>query len=233
MALEVTSAMLAPDSAGVMILSSAVLFPQAMLPLFIFEPRYRTMLEEALDSHRMFCVAMQKPNDPRETPLPVAGVGIVRAAVKNANGTSNLVLQGIARVRLGRVIRYKPYRLQQLHVLDIGDVDTVTIHALRVRVLELVEARLRQADEVASDLLDRLVKSGGDPENPIRSAMGALERVPDAGHMADLVSLLMIGHPLARQVILQSADVTERLRHLIHFLQSDVAGQPTEGPAPT
>ena len=221
--------MLVPDSAGVMILSNAVLFPQAMLPLFIFEPRYRTMLEQALDTHRMFCVAMQKPNDPRETPLPVAGVGIVRAAVKNANGTSNLVLQGIARVRLGRVVRYKPYRVQQLHVLDIGDVDTVTIDALRVRVLDLVENRLRRSEDLASDLLQRLIQSGGNPENPIRSAMGALERIPDAGHMVDLVTLLMIGHPLARQVILQAADVAERLRHLIHFLQADVTEPSSDG----
>jgi len=225
--------MLVPDSAGVMILSNAVLFPQAMLPLFIFEPRYRTMLEQSLDSHRMFCVAMQNPNDPRETPLPVAGVGIVRAAVKNANGTSNLVLQGIARVRLGRVVRYKPFRVQQLHILDIGDVDTVTIDALRVRVLELVENRLLQSDDLSSDLLQRLIKSGGDSENPIHSAMGTLQRIPDAGHMADLVSLLMIGHPLARQVILQAADVADRLRHLIHFLQVDVTEQPSDGSSPS
>ena len=38
-----------PDRAGVMILGECNLFPQALLPLFIFEPRYRTMLAEAPD----------------------------------------------------------------------------------------------------------------------------------------------------------------------------------------
>src|SRR6185436_8204059 len=98
-----------PDRAGVMILSGACLFPQALLPLFIFEPRYRRMLEATLNGHRMFVVAMARPDVSRESPLPVAGLGLVRASVQNDDGTSNLVLQGLTRVRLGKVTRYKPY----------------------------------------------------------------------------------------------------------------------------
>ncbi|MBI3192595.1 MAG: LON peptidase substrate-binding domain-containing protein, partial [Pedosphaera parvula] len=58
-----------PSEVPVMILPNAILFPQAMLPLHIFEPRYRRMLADALHSHRMFCVAMQKPGCVRETPV--------------------------------------------------------------------------------------------------------------------------------------------------------------------
>ncbi len=220
--------MVVPDSIGVMILNNAVLFPQALLPLRIFEPRYRTMLAEALDSHRMFCVAMQKPSDPRETPLPVAGIGIVRAAVKNADGTSNLILQGVARVRLGKVVRYKPYRFQQIHMVDIGDSDSVTVDALKVRVLELVEEQLHAGGEVANDLLKQLVRTGGDSENPIRSAIQALRMIPNPGQFADLIALLAIQTSSARQVILQSATVAERLRHLIQFLQQDLTTEAGE-----
>jgi Lon protease-like protein len=42
-------------------LPGAVLFPHALLPLYIFEPRYRKMLEHALQRHRMFCVTLIKP----------------------------------------------------------------------------------------------------------------------------------------------------------------------------
>ena len=45
-------------------LPGAVLFPYALLPLYIFEPRYRKMLEQALQLHRMFCVALIKPSCP-------------------------------------------------------------------------------------------------------------------------------------------------------------------------
>ena len=76
-----------------MILGNCHLFPQAMLPLFIFEPRYRTMLAESLESHRMFCLAMKRPDVSGERPCEFAGLGVVRVAVKNPNGTSNLILQ--------------------------------------------------------------------------------------------------------------------------------------------
>ena len=56
-----------PDAVPVMTLPSATLFPQALLPLYIFEPRYRRMLNDALNSNRMISVAMQKPGRTRET----------------------------------------------------------------------------------------------------------------------------------------------------------------------
>src|SRR5216117_2606878 len=99
-----------PREVPVMTLPNAILFPQAMLPLYIFEPRYRKMLSDALNSHRMFSVAMQKPGRARETPCVVAGLGLIRASVARKDGTSNLVLQGITRVELAQTLRYKPYR---------------------------------------------------------------------------------------------------------------------------
>src|SRR5690242_10614936 len=106
-----------PSEIPVMVLPDAILFPQAMLPLYIFEPRYRRMLSDVLDSHRMFSVALQKPGR-RATPSPVAGLGLVRASVGNRDGTSHLVLQGIARVRLAEPVRYKPYRVQKMKPLE-------------------------------------------------------------------------------------------------------------------
>ena len=50
-----------PDQVPVMPLPGALLFPHALLPLHIFEPRYQEMLEHALSEHRMFCVALVKP----------------------------------------------------------------------------------------------------------------------------------------------------------------------------
>src|SRR5208283_610656 len=102
-----------PREAPVMTLPNATLFPQAFLPLYIFEPRYRRMLADALQSHRMFSLAMQRPGCMRETPLPVAGLGLIRASVSHRDGTSHLILQGLARVELEQAIRYKPYRIQR------------------------------------------------------------------------------------------------------------------------
>src|ERR1039458_9059026 len=102
-----------PREAAVMTLPNATLFPQALLPLYIFEPRYRQMLADALHSSRMFAVAMQKPGNIRESPSPVAGLGLIRVSVGHRDGTSHLILQGMARVELEGTVRYKPYRTEE------------------------------------------------------------------------------------------------------------------------
>src|SRR5438128_1642589 len=92
-----------PDSVPVMPLPGAVLFPHALLPLYIFEPRYQEMLQHALEQHRIFCVTLIKPSCPEwhapEDFFHVATAGLIRACVGRDDGTSNLILQGLHRVR--------------------------------------------------------------------------------------------------------------------------------------
>ena len=76
-----------PNLVPVMTLPNATLFPQALLPLYIFEPRYRQMLVDTLKAKRMFSVAMQRPGRTRETPCPVAGLGLIRVSVDHQDGT--------------------------------------------------------------------------------------------------------------------------------------------------
>src|SRR5205085_199730 len=114
-----------PQEVPVMTLPNATLFPQALLPLYIFEPRYRQMLADALHSNRMFSVAMQRPGSNRETPSPVAGLGLIRVSVGHQDGTSHLILQGLARVELKEAVRYKPYRVQRIKPLRSPPCDNV------------------------------------------------------------------------------------------------------------
>src|SRR5690242_5869228 len=93
-----------PGEVPVMPLPNAILFPQAPLPLYIFEDRYRQMLRDCLANERMFSVALTRKDNPQTTDEPrtyeVAGLGIIRAAVGNDDGTSNIILQGLCRVRI-------------------------------------------------------------------------------------------------------------------------------------
>src|SRR2546422_5170080 len=95
-----------PLEVPVMTLPNATLFPQALLPLYVFEPRYRQMLADALHSNRMFSVAMQRPGSRRETPSPVAGLGVIRDSVGHRDGTPPLILQGRGRGGLATDVRY-------------------------------------------------------------------------------------------------------------------------------
>src|SRR6266508_2093579 len=87
----------------VMPLTDALLFPHELLPLHIFEPRYRAMLRHALAHHRMFCVALLKPDcvewNSTADFFQIATVGLIRACVERTDGPSNLILQGLERAR--------------------------------------------------------------------------------------------------------------------------------------
>src|SRR6266540_2705296 len=131
-----------PEAVPVMTLPSATLFPQALLPLYIFETRYRQMLADMLRRDRMFSVAMQKPGRTRETPCAVAGLGLIRVSVGHNDGTSHLILQGLTRVQLFETVRYKPYRVQRIRPLVAVNTDNVVIDALVAKVHELVSQRM-------------------------------------------------------------------------------------------
>ena len=135
--------MVLPPAVPVMTLSNSILFPGSMLPLYIFEPRYRRMLADALQTHRMFAIAMQKPERTREAPSTVAGLGLIRVSVDNPDGTSHLILQGITRVELVKVASYKPYRTHQILPLQTPPNDSVRVDALLAKVRDLVTERVQ------------------------------------------------------------------------------------------
>jgi len=108
-----------PTEVPVMTLRDVVLFPKAMMPLKIFEPRYREMLENSLQGNRMFAIVAERENvGPDETceepPFEVATVGLVRVSKKHEDGTSFVLLQGLERVKINAIVREEPYRLIQV-----------------------------------------------------------------------------------------------------------------------
>jgi len=207
-----------------MTLPQATLFPQALLPLYIFEPRYRQMLADALHSHRMFSVAMQRPGSGRESPSPVAGLGLIRVSVGHRDGTSHLILQGLARVELEGAVRYKPYRIQRIRPLSTPPCDNVTVDALLAKVRELLAERLN----LGLGFPFPGMPPGQSPNSPASSSVAAkevmqyLESITDPEQAADLVSCAVLPGAAERQVILETVDVEARLRRLIHFLLAEI-----------
>ena len=73
-----------------MLLPDCTLFPHGGLPLFIFEPRYRKMLEEALEGDCFFAVGKllgEEKGDPENFVAPVGTIGLVRASREQDDGT--------------------------------------------------------------------------------------------------------------------------------------------------
>jgi ATP-dependent Lon protease len=217
-----------PTKAPVMTLANVILFPQAMLPLHISEPRYRRMLTDALEGQRMFALAMQRPGRSRETPHPIAGLGLIRACVKNRDGTANLILQGIARVELGPALRYRPYRVHSIAPLLPASSSEAAVQTLMNRVLELVGERL----ELSLDLPLPAFAASAEEDRPgseetfaaqaFRQVLRQLTKLQDPEQLVDLVSATLLPDAFERQVILQTRELEGRLRHLIRFLTAEI-----------
>jgi len=220
-----------PREVPVMTLPNATLFPQALLPLYIFEPRYRQMLAQALHTNRMFSVAMQKPGSTREAPLPVAGLGLIRVSVGHRDGTSHLILQGLARVELEGAVRYKPYRVERVRPLETPPCDNVTVDALVAKVRELLAERLDLGLPFPFPLgsLGKS-KNGHAPfAPPAKEVMQYLESVADPEHAVDLVSCAVLPGAVERQAILETVNLEGRLRRLIHFLLDEIRAKRQAG----
>jgi Lon protease-like protein len=213
-----------PSEIAVMTLPDSILFPQAFLPLHIFESRYRRMLEDSLDSHRMFSVAMQRPGRKRESPSMVAGLGLIRASVGRSDGTSNLVLQGIARVALADVVRYRPYRVHRIEPLRSQVRDTVVVDALTMKLLELVTRRLQGGGTVSlveEGQLKLTCTSEPTPESATGRSVEILAELKNPEQIVDLVSWTLLTDPEQRQTLLETLDLEDRLRQLIRFLLAE------------
>ncbi len=197
-----------PTAVPVMPLPGALLFPHALLPLYIFEPRYRAMLQHALNDHRMFSVALIDPkrsdwrsvNDFRH----IASVGLIRACVGGGDGTSNLILQGLGRVRFTSFSQDQPFPIAEIEPLSSTPAESaVESAALGRKVLDLYE-RFKGSGREFPEKVDRYLADLHDPEM-----------------LADLMAATFISDPLRRQQLLEELSVNERLRLVIKFLKEE------------
>src|SRR5215211_1582550 len=97
-------------------LPNVVLFPRAVLPLHIFEERYKAMTAEDLDGDGVIAMALLKPGWERcyyAAPAiePVVCAGKILTHEKLPDGKYNFLLQGIARAQVLSEDRGRPYRV--------------------------------------------------------------------------------------------------------------------------
>ena len=179
-------------------------FPHTLLPLHIFEARYRAMVSDCLARDRRLSVVGLKPGyeadyDGKPGVYTVAGAGEIVRCERLAVGRFNILLRGDCRVRIEAELPTDTlYRMVRGRVLDDvvpqGDAGRFASQTDRVRAACL-------------QLLKAHGQSSGDVERALRSAM-----VP--GVVADQIASAVIPDPLLRQELLETLDVGRRLDRL-------------------
>jgi Lon protease-like protein len=199
-----------PDRIGLMVLPWASLFPGGLIPLRIFEERYRHMLRDALAGHRMFGIA-HATGDQEEEIERIASIGVVRACVKNDDGTSSLILQGLARVVLSNE-SFDPYPAADIAVLQEPDDSSREITRLRKTIQKHLLENLNGKERLPDGFADHLVSITSDSA------------------FADLLASTAIVDPIKRRVLFEEMDVTLRMQMLLDSLQADESMEETEEP---
>ncbi|MFZ0615792.1 MAG: LON peptidase substrate-binding domain-containing protein [Chthoniobacterales bacterium] len=193
-----------PATLPVMVLPGVTLFPNALLPLHIFETRYRLMLEEALGDCRMLAMAMPRDKQEREVE-PIAGAGLVRACIRNEDGTSNLILQGVSRVRFTGWEQTEPFRIARIEPVQSREGDQENIES-RVTQLHALCARFKeQGIELPSQF------------------EAYLNQITNIGVITDLVASTLVADSRVRQMLLEEVEIPKRLEKLLAGLRAQLS----------
>ncbi len=199
-----------PDEVPVMTLPNVAFFPQALMPLHIFEPRYQLMLREVLATNRLFAVAGIDPrrateSGENEPPFRVASLGIVRACQGNENGTSDLLLQGLCRVEIVEIVGNAPYRRIRIRALASEPGATAEENEdLRRQLTRLLNIKLKLTAAGTTEMANFL-KSVHDPEA-----------------FVDIAAFSLCENVAVKQKLLETLDVHDRLRLFGQQLRRDI-----------
>jgi uncharacterized protein len=194
-----------PERCGVMLLPDCTLFPHGGLPLYIYETRYRKMLEDALEGDCFFAVARltgAEDADAAACVAPVGTIGLVRASREQEDGTSQLLLHGVMRIRFLEWLGGKPYPYAHIEpVISSFAPESQAAAAMKT---------LRGAVEDAIRPLPEEVQAG---------VFALLDRAEDPGLMCDIVCQQFIHEADLRQQLLEMEAVGARIPVICEYLR--------------
>jgi hypothetical protein len=179
-----------------------VLFPYALLPLHVFEPRYRMMMRHVLDGDREFGVVLIERGSEvggGDTRFEVATIARVVQAAELPDGRYALTTVGMRRVGVVRWLTDDPYPRAEVVAradppavpADVAKRDLV-VDAL-ARVTELarrIDPRIDAAPELDADPLRASYEAAAlSPIGPLDAQR--LLAADDAGTRLDLLAVLL------------------------------------------
>jgi ATP-dependent Lon protease len=196
-----------PEDMPVLPLRDTVLFPNSFMPLAVAREASVRLIDEASTSGRMIGVFTQREatvEEPLQDDLYEIGTAThIHKMFKLPDGSLRLIVQGLARVRLDRMLQTRPY--------------------LRAAV-SLAEEVLKPEDHLEIDALQRNIKSNFQQVvslSPLLSddLQALAGNIVDPGRLADFIasSLTTIGTPV-KQEVLETLDIRARMDVLNRLL---------------
>jgi uncharacterized protein len=191
-------------------IANCVLLPGGLLPLHVFEPRYRELTRDCLAGHQLMGVARLRPGYEasyygRPPVYEKCGVGRIICSEELPDGRFALLLRGVARAEIARELPSpRNYRVVEARALDDASYDPVDASDTYHRLISLCD-RLAEVIEQGGSQLRELVRGFDSP-----------------GACADAVAAALVMDADARQELLEARDPMVRLQrtlgHVSHLL---------------
>jgi uncharacterized protein len=203
------------DAVPLFPLPNVVLFPRAVLPLHVFEQRYKQMTGDALAGNRQIAMALLRPGWEksyygRAAVEPVVCVGTIVSAEQLADGKYNFLLQGHTRARIVRERAGGPYRTARLRPMEEVPVLEIDLDTERQRMVRLFSDGALSQSSLGRHFRQMLATARSTPE------------------VCDLVAFNVLDDVAVKQSILAELDVRRRVHATIEAL---AAVQRMLGPA--
>lgn len=194
-----------PPTIPIFPLPNVVLFPNVFLPLHIFEPRYRQMVDDALNGDRIIGMVLLRPGwerdyEGRPAVYPIGCAGVITHAERLPDGRFNIVLRGMEKFRVTGEETDRQYRLAH-------------VEAVLEPAFDSVRSEMRGERRRLEALLVPQPEGQADP------------KVPSAMADEDLVNALaqyLEFDPVEKQALLERDGVLDRCRSLIELLEMKV-----------
>lgn len=140
-------------------LPNVVFFPKTMLPLHIFEMRYRAMVADALGGDKLLGMVLLKEGWERDyygnpEVYEIGCVGEVERVEKLKDGKYNLLLRGISKVRIEKLIENRPYRIGEVRLLE--DIVALDAKEKKAQLVDLYKNFIKEVSEQEISGLDAL-----------------------------------------------------------------------------
>ena len=188
---------------------NTVLFPGQLLPLHIFEDRYRQMIGECLQTGGPFGIVLiregEEVGDPATEPYPVGTTAHIVQAERLSDGGLNIICVGHARFRLQQTYHDRPYLRGEIDLWPWQPFDAA--QAAHVPPLARVRAQLDRYIQ----LLSRITRSEVDIDLP-----------SDAASIANLAAAVLQISVTEKQALLSTDSIGELLDRVAALLQHEL-----------
>ena len=180
-----------PKNVPMMVLPGVLLLPNQLLPLHIFEDKYKMMIEDVIHGDRIFGICDESIYAPMQS-NSIASVGLLHLCEKQEEGTSNLMLLGLQKVHMLHLNEDKPYPRVEIDPIEPPSLDKRQTDVIHEHIIEKIDPLLAEHPKA---------------NNVIKT----MQQMQNLDLLIDYATQLIQTHPDRQKKIFQTVEIKEKM----------------------